>query len=232
MKVYHFVLLFAVFAIGTIMVTDMRLSEKRYGEREKAGLSEKLERAAEAAAGELASYNEEKGELAEQRAIEAFFYSMYASLGIIDMPQAVSDLKKYVPLFMIGVRDGYYLYTYAGEADFDIPEDTDGITGPDGTGYIKSGLIAYEDGSDEHDTVFAAYLRDYPLRTESYSGYCFSSASVTERTGYIVDQEGIYHLSGCPYSGDTVYVFFSEEGCIMMGALPCSYCIERRGHDE
>ena len=232
MKIYHFVLLFAIFAIGTIMVTDMRVSEKRNSKREKALLSENLEKAAEAAAGELASYNEEKGELAEQRAIEAFFYSMYASLGIIDMPQAVSDLKKYVPLFMIGVRDGYYLYTYAGEADIDIPEDTDGITGPDGTGYIKSGLIAYEDGTDEHDIVFAAYLRDYPLRTESFDGYCFSSASVTERTGYIVDGEDIYHLSGCPYIGDTAYIFFSEEGCILMGAQPCSFCIERREHDE
>ena len=226
MKIYHFVLLFAVFAIGTIMVTDMRMSEKRYSEREKAELSEKLERAAEAAAGELASYNAEKSGLAEHRAIEAFFYSMYASLGVIDMPQAVSDLKKYIPVFMIGLKEGYYLYTYVGETEADIKEDHEDLTGPDGTGYIKSGLIDYADGTDEHDIVFAAYLRDYPLRTESFDGYCFSSASVTERTGYIVDGEGTYHLSGCPYLRDTVYVFFSEEGCIVMGALPCSFCIE------
>ncbi len=225
MKIYHFVLLFAVFAIGTIMVTDMRLSEKRYSEKERTILEEKLDEAAEAAAGELAAYSTGTGEITERRAVDAFFYSMYASLGIIDMPQAINDLKKYVPVFMIGLKDGYYLYTYAGIADG--PEDLEALTGPDGTGYVKSSLISYEDGMAEHDIVFAAYLKGYPLETENFDGYCFSSAFVTERTGYIIDTDGIYHLSGCKAAGDTEYVFFSEEGCVAMGASPCSSCLGR-----
>lgn len=223
MKIYHFVILFAIFAIGTIMVADMKMSEKRYSEQEKAVLSDSLQRAAEAAAGELAVLKAGTWEIAEQRAIDAFFYSMYASLGILDMSQEINALRKYVPVILIGVKEGYYLYTYTGGAEPDISEDNS-LVMPGITGYVKSGLISYEDGLKEHDIVFAAYLK-------SYDGYCFSSAHVTERSGYIVDGNGTYHLSGCPYAGDILYMFFTKEGCLKWGALPCSYCIEGR-HDE
>ena len=228
MKIYHFVLIFAAFAIGTIMVTDMKMSEKRYSEREKAELAKKLDRAAEAAAGELRASSAGTGEILMQKAIEAFFYSLYASLGIIDMPLSRYDLKRYIPVFIIGLKEGYYVYTYVGEMDHEVTEDTEELRGPDGTGYVKSGFIEYEDGDYEHEIAFMAYMKDYPLEDDNFDGYSYSSASVTERTGYIVDTEGVYHLSGCPLALNVEYVFFSEEGCIAMGVSPCTLCIERK----
>ena len=232
MKIYHFVLIFAAFAIGTIMVTDMRISEKRYSDREKAVLLRKLERATEAAAGELRANASGAGEISMQKAIEAFFYSFYASLGVIDMPLARNNLKRYLPVFVIGLKEGYYMYTYVGEVDNEVSEDYVELRGPDGTGYVKSGLMEYDDKTYDHEVVFAAYMKEYPLEDESFDGYGFSSAKVTERTGYIVDTEGVYHLSGCPSASKTEYIFFSEEGCITKGAVPCTRCIERKKDEE
>ena len=221
MKLYHFVLVFAAFAVVTVIMTDMGFSEKRYLEKERAGIDKQLYSAVESAAKELRSSVSGFNEVVEQKAIEAFFYSLYASLGIIDVPEARKNLNKYVPAFIISLKDGYYIYRNAEGTDME-----GNMKGPYGTGYVKSGLISYDDGKNEAEISFAAYLRSYPVRGETYDGYCFSSASIVERVRYIIDENMVYHISGCSYAGDTGYVFFSGEGCVLMGAVPCRYCIE------
>ena len=47
-------------------------------------------------------------------------------------------------------------------------------------------------------------------------------------TYYVVDEDMFYHISGCPYTGEINYMFFSAEGCLLTGAKACEHCIEGR----
>ena len=231
MKVYHFIILFAIFAVMTVMITDMRISEKKHMDRERLELDEKLQMSVEAAAKELRASVKGFGPDVEQKAIDTFFYSMYAGLGIMDAPGSARMLVKYVPAFMITLKDGYYIYRYIGDPEVITPEDDEDMYGPNGKGYVRSDLLGYDAEAVETggaDIAFAAYLRDYPVGNGNYDGYGFSSVSVSDRTYYVVDADNIYHISGCPDTGDIKYIFFSAEGCLLTGAKACEHCIEGR----
>ena len=228
MKVYHFIIIFVIFAVMTVMVTDMRISEKKHLDRERSELDEKLQMSVEAATKELRASVIGFAPDTEQKAIDTFFYSMYASLGIMDAPESARGLIKYVPAFMITLKDGYYIYRYIGEPGVTIPADDEDMYGPDGKGYVRSNLLSYDVGTEEADIAFAANLRDYPVGNGNYDGYGFSSVSVSERTYYVVDEDMLYHISGCPYTGEINYMFFSAEGCLLTGAKACEHCIEGR----
>ena len=153
---------------------------------------------------------------------------MYAALGIMDIPGSSRGLVKYVPAFMITLKEGYYIYRYIGEKEAVGIENEEDMYGPNGKGYVRSEPLSYDGENGEADIAFAAYLRDYPVGKGNYDGYGFSTVSVTERTYYAVDGNMIYHLSGCPYMGEVLYVFFYEEGCMLTGASACEHCMEGR----
>lgn len=46
----------------------------------------------------------------KQRAVDDFFSSMYASMGILDNPEKQDLLKNYIPVITVTTDEGYYLY--------------------------------------------------------------------------------------------------------------------------
>jgi len=166
MKLSHYAILFVIFALGVAAVTDMRVAEKKYLNRQFEIMDGYLDRAVKAGANELRASGTVFDEAAEYRAIEAFFLSMYASMGIMDMPEQRRMLVKYVPELIIMLEDGYYVYT---------PEETVS------TDAVPAGYKRSEFVNSKGEIAFAAYIKGFPMETEHYDGYGLSVFGITEK---------------------------------------------------
>ena len=167
MKIYHFTMLFAVFALSMIVLTDAGLSEKRRYEKERLRMESIIDDAVNAAAWELRASGTVFDGMTEERAIDAFYYSLYASLGISGHPEKRAGVQQYIPMLVITLKDGYYVYIYeAGNGE-----------GPY-KNYVRSGFVS-QPGDGE--VSFTAYFSGYPMEYGTYDGYRASGAFVKER---------------------------------------------------
>ncbi|MBR4343481.1 MAG: hypothetical protein IKP88_12405 [Lachnospiraceae bacterium] len=171
MKIYHFTLLFAVFAVSVIVITDVKLSWERKNEEVRIRMDAMIDEAVNAAAWEMRSSGTVFDSVVEERAIAAFYYSLYASLGIMDLPEKRKEIQKYIPEIMITLKEGYYDYTYIDGSDYEEPYKC----------YQRSEL---KQNDKETETSFAAYFIGYPLEYGVYSGYRISGSFVMEREDY------------------------------------------------
>ena len=167
MRMYHFTIMFAVFAIGIIVITDVRLSEKYRLDTVRIRMDALIDEAVNAAAWELRSSGTVFDSVTEERAISSFYYYLYAALGIMDLPEKRVEIQKYIPEIIITVPEGDYIYTYIhGAADADPYKN-----------YEKSGPETGESG----EVSFAACFTGYPLEYGTYSGFRVSGSYIMER---------------------------------------------------
>ena len=167
MKIYHFTMFFAVFAIGMIVLTDAGISENRRYEKERLRMESIIDGAVNAAAWELRASGTVFNGLIEERVIDAFYFSLYASLGISGHPEKRAWVQQYIPMLLITLKDGYYIYNYEtgnGEGPYE--------------NYRRSELIS---GGGNGEVSFSAYFSGYPMEYGTYDGYRASGAFVKER---------------------------------------------------
>ena len=170
MKLYHFSIIFAIIAISLFVMTDVNTNNFVAVAEEKENLDLYFDNATDNAAYQLVENDGITGlKLNKEAAVQSFFLSMYASLGIIDNPLKQVNLKNYVPVIAVMGDDGYYLYysdEYKGSDDHTyfskhwsekFPyyyEDADFIYGFTLTNIItlfdKNGLLS----TSEEQTVF------------------------------------------------------------------------------
>ena len=168
MRIYHFTIIFAVFALGMIIIADSLLSEKRTFDRMSIEMDEYVDEAVGAAAWELRASGTVFDNVTEERALRTFFYSLYASLDILEYPEKRREIQKYVPLLVISLNDGYYEYSYIPGGSDERPLYN----------YSRSELKT--DGKYS-GLMFAAYLSGYPMKSGEYSGFRASGSMVKER---------------------------------------------------
>ena len=167
MKIYHFTMFFAVFAIGVIVLTDAGISKNRRYEKERLRMETIIDDAVNAAAWELRASGTVFDGMTEERVIDAFYYSLYASLGITGHPDKRAGVQQYIPVLMIRLNGGYYVYTFEA-----------GKTGAPYENYHRSGFIP--DG-ENGEISFTAFFAGYPMEYGTYDGYRASGAFIKER---------------------------------------------------
>ena len=110
MRYHHFTILFVII----FAVFSLRMSMSVSGYEKAADSYAKIERsfyaAADAAGEALCRYGISEIITDRGAAYDAFFNSMYASLGILDEPAKREDFLNYIPLFVVLENDAFYVY--------------------------------------------------------------------------------------------------------------------------
>ena len=117
MKIYHFTLIFAVFAVMMLSMTAFSLSESFDEEQGRSNLDLVLDRASESAADVLKEAHSSGIAGVRDVAVDAFYASLSAGLGLSDGTPALTLLRMYVPV--IAVTDGDVLYFCYDEYETD-----------------------------------------------------------------------------------------------------------------
>lgn len=110
MKIYHFAIIFVIFAIGLFIELDLHTKNLTAILTEKDWLNQCFDKAIDDAANQLVEINGiHYLQVNKEEAVNTFFESLYASLTIIDNPIKQMELKKYIPIIAITVEDGFYI---------------------------------------------------------------------------------------------------------------------------
>lgn len=110
MKIHHFALIFVVFVIAIVVVTDLKVSESDYMSRETELTNTIFDRAVVAATDNMLDSEFGVTELTKENAVTAFYNSLYASFGITDSPLSRENMALYVPVICVTEPDGFYIY--------------------------------------------------------------------------------------------------------------------------
>ncbi len=115
MKLHHFCIIFVIIAIPLFAAADIKVDSCAAVFAEKEKLDHSFSRAIDDAAVHLAETDGINGlKVNKERAVNDFFFSLFASLGIMDSPDKQELIRNYVPVIAVTCEDGYYLY-YSGE---------------------------------------------------------------------------------------------------------------------
>lgn len=109
MKFYHYAIIFVIFAIAIVAMTDLKVSEKNYMAENTEVTNTIFDRAVVAATDRLLDTEEGASQLKREEATVAFFDSLYASFGITDMPLSRENMALYVPVICVTEPDGFYI---------------------------------------------------------------------------------------------------------------------------
>ncbi len=113
MKVQHFVLIFLIFFLATVLKTDVAIGQLKTVENEKKELTESLDSATSDAVNYLAKTGEYGTDaINKDKIIEKFFTSFYTSMGILSDQNAKAEMEMYIPVIVLCDTDGYYVYYY------------------------------------------------------------------------------------------------------------------------
>ena len=110
MKLYHFTIIFAVFLLAMIVIVEMRVSERNSMASANENTEMAFDNAVDAAVEALSANTADLDDTGRDKAVEAFFTSLYAELGILDEPAAKREMELYVPVIAVTVDDGFYVW--------------------------------------------------------------------------------------------------------------------------
>ncbi len=118
MRFYHYTLLYVILFMLVFVQISYVISVYETAVDEHMEMEKKFTNAVDAAAMSLV-FRESDGLLTADRdaAVEAFFSSMYSSLGIADDPEARKEFTMYIPVFVAVLNDGYSLLSFAEYID-------------------------------------------------------------------------------------------------------------------
>lgn len=111
MKLYHFCIIFTFLSLTLFVITDVKICTFTAAAEEKEMLNHSFDRAIDDAVTNLVETDGIAGlKLNKERAVDDFYSSLYASLGILDKPDKQALIKNYIPLITVTCEDGYYVY--------------------------------------------------------------------------------------------------------------------------
>ncbi|MCR5204352.1 MAG: hypothetical protein K6E47_04805 [Lachnospiraceae bacterium] len=214
MKIYHFVIIFVIFSVSMMIMRDVELNIAYNENRELLRDEKIMENATMAAVRELKTAGIRYDNNLGLKAIEAFFYSVFASENCMDDFAKREEIRNGFYMFIISIPQGYHIYT--------------GEWKDNGKGmeyqFSGSELIAYDEGDEVRTAGFS-----YMTVTKEGEERVLRSAGVTvnEIPTYVVDRNGLYHEEDCGFISETDVILFSKEGCARFGARPCDKCIDK-----
>ena len=118
MRIYHFTLIFAVFAMIMLAMTAFSLEETFDEDRRAANIDLLLDKASESAADVLKEANASGIYGVRDLAVDTFYASLSAGLGLSDSTPALTLLRLYVPVIVVADGDIMFVcYDEFGTAD-------------------------------------------------------------------------------------------------------------------
>lgn len=109
MKLYHFGLIFAIFALAIFISTELILTRSAAVAKDETNYGNIFDEAVDAATNSLMSYKDGVLSLDKDAAADAFYASLYASFGITDNPTERAKMSLYVPVLAVTCDDGFYI---------------------------------------------------------------------------------------------------------------------------
>lgn len=118
MRIYHFTLIFAVFAMIMLAMTAFSLEETFDEDRRAANIDLLLDKASESAADVLKEAHASGIYGVRDLAVDTFYASLSAGLGLSDSTPALTLLRLYVPVIVVADGDIMFVcYDEFGTAD-------------------------------------------------------------------------------------------------------------------
>lgn len=179
MKLYHFTIIFAVFAVLMLLTVNLALSEGSYMQEDTGFLNEACDRAADAGAAVLAKAGRLGVYGVREAAVDAFYESLAASLDVGGYAGSRMGLSMYVPLIVVKDEDSIYV------CYDDYSADADGHTS----------LVRKWSGNIAGENL-----------DEVLEEYCRLHNTVAERAGlnyefFLPEDDGGMYLRGCEGTG-------------------------------
>lgn len=109
MKGNIFTIVFFIIFIMSAGISDADTTELIHTNKMKYRIKDSYMNAVDSAINQLKSSFEHDERLNKEKAVETFFYTMYAGLGILDEPLLKEQLDIYVPVIAVLVNDGFYI---------------------------------------------------------------------------------------------------------------------------
>lgn len=109
MKAHHFVIIFLVFFFVMYLSTKLYIEQSTSVAKDITNKEVIFDKAIDAATEAMISYSGGVMSVDKDKAVDAFHASLYASLGITDIPDKRAELDLYLPVICITADDGFYI---------------------------------------------------------------------------------------------------------------------------
>lgn len=109
MRIYHFTIIFAVFAAMMLLMLDFTISEHVHIQGDTSFLDEACDRAADAGTAVLAKAGKLGVFGVREAAVEAFYESLAASLNVAGYAGSRANLRMYVPMIVVADKTDMYV---------------------------------------------------------------------------------------------------------------------------
>lgn len=130
MKIYHFILVFVILVITTVIICDVRTNEFKAVVKNINQIDQNLKTAIDDGMATLVQVDDDNNiSVNKDAAIESFFMSLDSSFGVLSDVEKREKLNLYIPVVVITMSDGYYVFY------------NDKYTGADGMNYFYKTLV-------------------------------------------------------------------------------------------
>jgi hypothetical protein len=111
MKLYHFIILFAIIALAITFVLDIQTADLKAVVNNKEHIDQCLDTAIDDGATSLIQVdNNNNLNINKYAALDSFFVSLYSSFDIISDKDEIQKMDLYIPVVTVTMNDGYYIY--------------------------------------------------------------------------------------------------------------------------
>lgn len=214
MKLYHFALVFAVIACGSMVAIQVSL----LNERNKAELRQTerdcLVSAADDMAEELFTGNKEVSMAKVSQAGEIFFQSLsLCRNGAADM--ATDEYWKKRLILVVFEKNGYYRFSY------------DSAKNESWEFFSYGEKESVESGMKIPSVLAILTTAGYGTGQDSNGKICVASGRT--ETKYYVTQDGEYHIPECGRCKEekVIFCYATPIECARNGAFPCESCLRQ-----
>lgn len=234
MRIYHFTIIFAMFALMILFMAEIKISEQAYIDEDRNALDEACDRAADSAAAVLAKAGSTGLSGVRDAAVDSYYESLAASLAVAGYAGSRNTLRMYVPL--IAVTDGNLIYVCYD--DYETNSNGTTVLVRKWSGQIEEGeledtmqyycnrhnliaeragiryefVLPSEDGGMYlrgcEGTGFYALFQGYQIngtKNEYYNRFSFSGTGLEYAAKYYINLEGTGYASPA---------FFHREDCV------------------
>lgn len=119
-KLYHFTISFVLIAITYIIISDIRTNNLNAVVNNKKEIDRYIDTAIDDAAIRLIEVGENNQiRINKEKAVDSFMASLYSSFNILSNRDKQNELSLYIPVIIVTVEDGYYIYYYDEYKDHD-----------------------------------------------------------------------------------------------------------------
>ncbi|MDF2845412.1 MAG: putative rane protein [Herbinix sp.] len=111
MKLYHYILIYMLIAVVTVIVLDIETNDLKAIIANKEMIDKNLNTALDDGISRLTKSEDKYGiSINKDAAMQSFFQSLETSFGVLSDPKAIEKLTMYIPVVAITMEDGFYVF--------------------------------------------------------------------------------------------------------------------------